>query len=147
MPEDFKVSQIGSSPLPPPFRGLHSLGVRKQCQIIFACYFRKSSIATCRCSARRNQMASSDSVAALNKTLAGRLINIISLSLSFTHRILLLFLEAHRARLFLSVTVNLPADNEVIRLSESQSSNISRLSGCLVLIVVPRDCLKCKLQC
>ena len=45
MPEDLKVSQIGSSPLPPPFRGLHSPGVRKHCQIIFACYFRKSSIA------------------------------------------------------------------------------------------------------
>ena len=44
MPEDLKVSQIGSSPLPPPFRGLHSPGVRKHCQIIFACYFRKSSI-------------------------------------------------------------------------------------------------------
>ena len=43
MPEDLKVSQIGSSPLPPPFRGLHSPGVRKHCQIIFACYFRKSS--------------------------------------------------------------------------------------------------------
>ena len=44
MPEDLKVSQIGSSPLPPPFRGLHSPRVRKHCQIIFACYFRKSSI-------------------------------------------------------------------------------------------------------
>ena len=44
MPENLKVSQIGSSPLPPPFRGLHSPGVRKLCQIIFACYFRKSSI-------------------------------------------------------------------------------------------------------
>ena len=44
MPEDLKVSQIGSSPLPPQFRGLHSTGVRKHCQIIFACYFRKSSI-------------------------------------------------------------------------------------------------------
>ena len=44
MPEDLKLSQIGSSPLPPPFRGLHSPGVRKHCQIIFACYFRKSSI-------------------------------------------------------------------------------------------------------
>ena len=40
MPEDLKLSQIGSSQLPPPFRGLHS----KHCQIIFACYFRKSSI-------------------------------------------------------------------------------------------------------
>ena len=29
MPEDLKVSQIGLSPLPPPFRGLHSPGVRK----------------------------------------------------------------------------------------------------------------------
>ena len=48
MPEDLKVSQIGSSPLPPPFRGLHSPGVRKLCQIIFACYFRKSSIVTLR---------------------------------------------------------------------------------------------------
>ena len=46
MPEDLKLSQIGSSQLPPPFRGLHSLGVRKHCQIIFACYFRKSSIVT-----------------------------------------------------------------------------------------------------
>ena len=44
MPEDLKVSQIGSSQLPPLFRGLHSPGVRKHCQIIFACYFRKSSI-------------------------------------------------------------------------------------------------------
>ena len=44
MSEDLKVSQIGSSPLPPPFRGLHSPGVRKNCQIIFAWYFRKSSI-------------------------------------------------------------------------------------------------------
>ena len=44
MPEDLKVSQIGSSPLSPPFRGLHSPGVRKHCQIIFACYFRKSSV-------------------------------------------------------------------------------------------------------
>ena len=43
MPEDLKVSQIGSSPLPPPFRGLQSPGDRKHCQIIFACYFRKSS--------------------------------------------------------------------------------------------------------
>ena len=39
MPEDLKLSQIGSSQLPPPFRGLHSPGVRKHCQIIFACYF------------------------------------------------------------------------------------------------------------
>ena len=44
MPEDLKLSQIGSSQLPPPFRGLHSPGVRKHCQIIFACYFQKSSI-------------------------------------------------------------------------------------------------------
>ena len=44
MPEDLKVSQIGSSPLPPPFRGLHPPWVRKHCQIIFGCYFRKSSI-------------------------------------------------------------------------------------------------------
>ena len=44
MPEDLKLSQIGSSQLPPPFRGLHSPGVRKHCQIISACYFRKSSI-------------------------------------------------------------------------------------------------------
>ena len=44
IPENLKLSQIGSSPLPPPFRGLHSPGVRKHCQIIFACYFRKSSI-------------------------------------------------------------------------------------------------------
>ena len=46
MPEDLKLSQIGSSQLPTPFRGLHSPGVRKHCQIIFACYFRKSSIAS-----------------------------------------------------------------------------------------------------
>ena len=39
MPEDLKVSQIGSSPLPPPF----SKKI-EHCQIIFACYFRKSSI-------------------------------------------------------------------------------------------------------
>ena len=32
MPEDLKVSQVGSSPLPPPFRGLHSPGVSKHCQ-------------------------------------------------------------------------------------------------------------------
>ena len=44
MPEDLKLLQIGSSQLPPPFRGLHSPRVRKHCQIIFACYFRKSSI-------------------------------------------------------------------------------------------------------
>ena len=44
MPEDLQLSQIGSSQLPPPFRGLHSPGVRKQRQIIFACYFWKSSI-------------------------------------------------------------------------------------------------------
>ena len=42
MPEDLKLSQIGSSQPLPPFRGLHSPGVRKHCQIIFACYFRKS---------------------------------------------------------------------------------------------------------
>ena len=47
MPEDLKLSLIGSSQLPPPLRGLHSPGVRKHCQIIFACYFRKSSIAVC----------------------------------------------------------------------------------------------------
>ena len=46
MPEDLKLSQIGSSQPPPPFRGLHSPGVRKYCQITFACYFRKSSIHT-----------------------------------------------------------------------------------------------------
>ena len=46
MPEDLKLSQIGSSQLLPPFRGLHSPGVRKHCEIIFACYFRKSSIDT-----------------------------------------------------------------------------------------------------
>ena len=46
MPQDLKLLQIGSSQLPPPFRGLHSPGVRKHCQIIFACYFRKSSICT-----------------------------------------------------------------------------------------------------
>ena len=40
------MSQIGSPPLPPPFRGLHSPGIRKHCQIIFACYFRKWSIKT-----------------------------------------------------------------------------------------------------
>ena len=45
MPEDLKLSQIGAFRLPPPFRGLHSPGVRKHCQIIFVCYFRKSSIA------------------------------------------------------------------------------------------------------
>ena len=42
MLEDLKLSQISSSPLP--FRGHHSPGVRKHCQIIFARYFRKSSI-------------------------------------------------------------------------------------------------------
>ena len=30
MPEDLKVSQIGSSHLPPPFRGLHSPAVKKK---------------------------------------------------------------------------------------------------------------------
>ena len=35
------MSQIGSSPLSPPLRGVHSPGVRKHCQIIFGCYFRK----------------------------------------------------------------------------------------------------------
>ena len=44
MPEDLNLSQIGSSQLLPPLRGLHSPGVRKHCQFIFACYFRKSSI-------------------------------------------------------------------------------------------------------
>ena len=44
MPEDLKLSQISSFQLLPPFRGLHSPRVRKHCQIIFACYFRKSSI-------------------------------------------------------------------------------------------------------
>ena len=44
MPEDLKVSQIGSSPLPPPFRGLHSPGVRKHCQILFAWSFLTLSI-------------------------------------------------------------------------------------------------------
>ena len=29
MPEDLKLSQIGSSQMPPPFRGLHSPRVRK----------------------------------------------------------------------------------------------------------------------
>ena len=47
MPEDLKLSLIGSSQLPPPLRGLHSPRVRKHCQIIFACYFRKSSVAVC----------------------------------------------------------------------------------------------------
>ena len=44
MLEDLKVLQIGSSPLPPLFRGPHSPGVRKHGQIISACYFRKLSI-------------------------------------------------------------------------------------------------------
>ena len=44
MPEDLKLSQIGSSQLPLRFRGLDSPGVRKHCQSIFACYFRKSFI-------------------------------------------------------------------------------------------------------
>ena len=43
MPEDLKLSQIGSSLLLTPFRGLHSPRVRKYCQIIFACYFWKLS--------------------------------------------------------------------------------------------------------
>ena len=47
MPEGLKLSQIGSSLLPSPFKGLHSPGVRKHCQIIFTRYFRKSSIARC----------------------------------------------------------------------------------------------------
>ena len=34
MPEDLKLSQIDSSqPLPPPFGGLHSTGVRRHCQL------------------------------------------------------------------------------------------------------------------
>ena len=49
MPEDLKLSQIGSSQLPPPFRGFQSPRVRKHCQIIFACYFQKSSIRNQRC--------------------------------------------------------------------------------------------------
>ena len=45
MPEDLKLSQINSSLLPPPFRGLHSPGVRKHCQIIFfTCYFREATV-------------------------------------------------------------------------------------------------------
>ena len=48
MPDDLKVSQIGSSPLPLPFRGLHSPGVRKHCQIILACYFSKLSVTALR---------------------------------------------------------------------------------------------------
>ena len=44
MPEDLKLSQISSSQLLPPFRGLHSPGVRKHCQIMSACYFLKSCI-------------------------------------------------------------------------------------------------------
>ena len=44
MPEDLKLSQVSSSLLPSPFRGLHSPGVRKHCQIIFAFCFRKSSV-------------------------------------------------------------------------------------------------------
>ena len=35
MPEDLKLSQIGSSQLPPPFRGLHSPGVRKHLCLLF----------------------------------------------------------------------------------------------------------------
>ena len=42
MPEDLKLSQIGSSPLPPPFRGLHSPGVSNYLRLLF----RKSSIKT-----------------------------------------------------------------------------------------------------
>ena len=62
MPEDIKLSQIGSSQLPPPFRGLHSPGVRKHCQIIFARYFRKSSIikALCNTTASGFQARSKD---------------------------------------------------------------------------------------
>ena len=44
MPEDLKLSQISSSPLLPPFRGLHSPGVWKHCQISFTCYFLTLSI-------------------------------------------------------------------------------------------------------
>jgi len=51
MPEDLKLSQIGSSLLPPPFRGLHSPWLRKHCQIILACYFGKSSIQAGSCTA------------------------------------------------------------------------------------------------
>ena len=55
MPEDLKLSQIGSAPLPLPFGGLHSPGVRKHCQIMFACYFRKSSIVIKRYSLTQGQ--------------------------------------------------------------------------------------------
>ena len=45
MPDDLKVSQIGSSPLPPPFRGLHSPGVKKKkLSNYLRLLFRKSSI-------------------------------------------------------------------------------------------------------
>jgi len=44
MPEDLKVLQISSSLLPPPFRGLHSPGIRKLSIFFFAYYFQKSSI-------------------------------------------------------------------------------------------------------
>ena len=33
MPEDLKLSQIGSSQLPPPFRGLHTPGVKKKLKL------------------------------------------------------------------------------------------------------------------
>ena len=39
MPEDLKPSQIGSFPLSPPFRGLHSPGVRKHCQVYLRLLF------------------------------------------------------------------------------------------------------------
>ena len=44
MPQDLKLSQISSSLLLPPFRGLHSPGVRKHCPIIFTCYFREATV-------------------------------------------------------------------------------------------------------
>ena len=86
MPEDLKVSQIGSSPLPPPFRGLHSPGVRKHCQIIFACYFRKSSIPTGRILDRPNPIGQITN----RPTPSGRTADRLTLSDDFQMDIILL---------------------------------------------------------
>ena len=67
MLEYLKLSQIGSSPLPLPFMGLHSPGVRKHCQIIFACYLQKSSIMAAVSPVETDPSLSADSLPYLDK--------------------------------------------------------------------------------